>query len=204
MDFSRAITHLKAADACLAAAIERFGPCTLTPTHADRFTALAESILYQQLSGKAAGAIVRRFKALFGNAWPTPAALLATPEARLRGAGVSSNKARSLKDLAQKTLDGTLDMPHMQSASDEEIIAHLTRVRGIGRWSVEMFLIFNLGRPDVFPTDDLGIQRGLQLLYGYKRLPAKRTMLRHAKPWAPYRSVASWYLWLIKDSDQNT
>jgi len=178
----------------------RIGPCTLTPTGEDPFKAFAESILYQQLSGKAAETIINRVKELYDHDWPSPEQLLATAADRLRAAGVSWNKIRALQDLATKTMDGTLDAAHLTSQTDDEIIRHATQVRGIGRWTVEMFLIFTLGRLDVFPVDDLGIQKGIQKLYGYRKLPAKRTMLRHAEKWKPYRTVASWYLWRVVDS----
>lgn len=196
----QATASLRLADPILGRAIARIGPCTLVPTDEDPFTAFAESILYQQLSGKAAETIIKRMKALFKNAWPSPKQLLATPDDRLRAAGVSRNKIRALQDLATKTTDGTLDFAHLERQTDDEIINHVTQVRGIGRWTAEMFLIFTLGRLDVFPVDDLGIQKGIQKLYGYQKLPAKRTMLRHAEKWKPYRTVASWYLWRVVDS----
>ncbi|OGF57208.1 MAG: hypothetical protein A2Z21_02075 [Candidatus Fraserbacteria bacterium RBG_16_55_9] len=200
-DVDQATESLRLADPILGRAIVRIGRCTLTPTGEDPFTAFAESILYQQLSGKAAETIIKRLKALFDHDWPSPEQLLATPEDRLRAAGVSWNKIRALKDLATKTTDGTLDFAHLANQTDAEIISHATQVRGIGRWTAEMFLIFTLGRPDVFPVDDLGIQKGIQKLYGYRKLPAKRTMLRHAGKWRPFRTVASWYLWRVVSSD---
>ena len=196
----QATARLRLADPILGRAIARIGPCTLTPTGEDPFTAFAESIMYQQLSGKAAETIIKRLKALFDDAWPSPGQLLATPEDRLRAAGVSRNKVRALQDLATKTTDGTLDFAHLASQTDDEIISHVTQVRGIGRWTTEMFLIFTLGRPDVFPVDDLGIQKGIQKLYGYRKSPAKRTMLRHSEKWKPYRTVATWYVWRVVDS----
>ena len=197
----RAAARLRLADPILGRAIERIGPYTLTPTGEDPFTAFAESILYQQLSGKAAETIIKRLKAFFSNAWPSPEQLLKVPDDKLRAVGVSRNKIRALQDLARKATDGTLDLAHLEGQTDEEIISHMTQVRGIGRWTAEMFLIFTLGRRDVFPADDLGIQKGIQKLYGYQKLPARRTMLRHAEKWRPYRTVASWYLWRVVNSE---
>ncbi len=157
-------------------------------------------ITYQQLSGKAAATIHGRLLGLFSEG-VTPQHLLAIPESALRGAGLSHNKRLAVRDLASKTLDGYVpDFTAMDALTDEEIIKRLTVVRGIGRWSVEMLLMFTLGRPDVLPVDDLGIRKGFQLAYRMKRLPAAVTLLRAARVWQPFRSAASWYLWRALDT----
>ncbi len=199
MAHARALAHLKQADPKLAALIAAQGACTLKPNYADPFAALCEAILYQQLTGKAAATIIGRFKGLYGGKHPSPKRALGTPIEDLRGVGLSNAKARAVLDLAQKVHDGTLDFDALHDLDDAQVIKQLVQVRGVGPWTAEMFLIFNLGRPDVFPLGDYGIQKGVQQLYGYKKLPAARTMLRHAKPWQPYRSVATWYLWRLVD-----
>lgn len=178
--------------------IDRVGPFltdwrfTGTP-----YEALFRSIVYQQLSGKAAGTILGRVLALFGDGrYPGPARVLAMPEERMRAAGLSRNKTAAIRDLAARTLDGTVpDRRTASRMSDEALIEHLSAVRGVGRWTAEMLLMFCLGRPDVLPVSDLGIRKGFQLTFGMKRLPAPVTMLRRGARWAPYRTVASWYLW---------
>jgi len=197
-DPGQACSHLATADPVLAQVIERTGPCALRPPWGrSLFDALLRSIVYQQLSGKAADTILSRVVALYAPApTPDPAALLATDEAVLRGAGLSRNKTAALKDLARHALDGTIpSLVKARALSDEELVERLTVVRGIGRWTVEMLLIFRLGRPDVLPVDDLGVRKGFQRAYGMRRLPAAVTLTRRAERWRPYRSVASWYLW---------
>jgi 3-methyladenine DNA glycosylase/8-oxoguanine DNA glycosylase len=161
------------------------------------FDALLRSIVYQQLSGKAAATILSRVVALYAPASaPDPAAVLATDDAVLRSAGLSRNKGAALKDLARHALDGTIpSLAEARALADDELVDRLTVVRGIGRWTVEMLLIFRLGRPDVLPVDDLGVRKGFQRAYGMRRLPAAVTLTRRAERWRPYRSVASWYLW---------
>lgn len=194
----QACAHLAAADPVLAEVIRRTGACVLRPPWGrSLFDALLRSIVYQQLSGKAAGTILSRVVALYAPApTPDPAALLATDDAVLRSAGLSRNKTAALKDLARHTLDGTVPtLAGARALSDGELVDRLTVVRGIGRWTVEMLLIFRLGRPDVLPVDDLGVRKGFQRAYGMRRLPAAVTLTRRAERWRPYRSVASWYLW---------
>lgn len=201
-DTRRAVRHLKHADARLAELMSRVGPCRLMLRPAPTpFEALLRAVTYQQLSGKAAASIYSRVLGLFPVAeGPTPERLLALPEAAVRGAGLSRNKLLAVRDLAAKVLDGSVpDFPLLEHMADDEIIARLTRVRGVGRWTVEMLLIFTLGRPDVLPLDDLGIRKGFQLAYGMQRLPAARTLQRAGRRWAPYCSVASWYLWRALD-----
>jgi 3-methyladenine DNA glycosylase/8-oxoguanine DNA glycosylase len=195
---ARATAHLAAADSALASVIARTGPCTLRPPWGRTiFDALLRSIVYQQLSGKAAGTILGRVVALYApSPTPDPAALLATDEALLRSAGLSRNKVLALKDLARHALLGTIPtLPEARALTDEELVQRLTPIRGVGRWTVEMLLIFRLGRPDVLPLDDLGVRKGFQRAYGMRRLPAALTIARRAERWRPYRSVASWYLW---------
>jgi DNA-3-methyladenine glycosylase II len=200
-----ALAHLGAADAKLAALIQRVGPFTMRlDTSASPFASLVESILYQQLHGKAAATIHRRVRDYFGGD-PTPEQLTAVPDEILRAAGVSGNKTRALKDLATRTLDGTVPShAAIRRLSDAEIVERLTQVRGVGPWTVEMLLIFRLGRPDVLPVTDYGVRKGFALTFlrvpktrplAAEDLPKPEVLLRRARKWAPYRSVASWYLW---------
>ncbi|HET6218135.1 MAG TPA: DNA-3-methyladenine glycosylase 2 family protein [Acidobacteriaceae bacterium] len=201
-----ALRQLAMADAKLGALIERVGPFALRvkSTHSP-FEALLEAILYQQLHANAARAILGRLLALFGDLHPQPEQLLAVPDEMLRAAGLSQGKLLSLRDLAAKTLDGTVpSLGVIRRLSDQEIIERLGRVRGIGTWTAEMLLIFRLGRPDVFPGTDYGIRKGYLLTFGRVKagkpitvdmLPKPEQMQRRAARWKPWRSVASWYLW---------
>ena len=208
-DPEEALGHLRAADKKLAGLIEQVGPFTMKlDQSASPFESLLESILYQQLHGKAAATIHGRVRALFGGD-PTPQLLLDTPDERLRACGVSGNKIKAFKDLAAKTLDGTVPShAAISKLSDAEIIERLTAVRGIGAWTVEMLLIFRLGRPDVFPVTDYGVRKGFALTFQKipktraltaANLPKADVMLKRAKKWSPYRSVASWYMWRACD-----
>lgn len=162
------------------------------------FLALVRAVLSQQLSTKAADTIEARVLALTGGPQGmTPAALLALDPAALRAAGVSRPKIAYLRDLASHVVDGRLDLHGLALKSDEEVVVAITAIKGFGRWSAEMFLMFCLHRPDVFPVGDLGIVKGVQRLTGMKSRPAPRTMLRAAEAWRPYRSIASWYLWRL-------
>lgn len=193
-----ACRHLVQADSDLGGLIERVGEFTMrpSPTHS-LFVSLVRSIVYQQLSGAAAATILSRVNQLFApRRFPTPDDLLEVSPERLRQAGLSAGKAAALRDLAAKTLDGTVpSLARVRRMSDEEIIEHLTAVRGIGRWTVEMLLLFKLGRPDVFPVGDLGVRKGFALTFRKRKLPEAPAMIRRAERWRPYRSVASWYLW---------
>jgi DNA-3-methyladenine glycosylase II len=196
MDYRRAVTHLKRADPRLAAVIERVGPCRFAArAEGTHFEAVARAIVFQQLSGKAAGTIHRRFHGLFGDRAPEPAELLGAPDEDLRAVGLSRQKIGYLRDLADRVGSGDVPLDHIETLDDEAAIAALTRVKGVGRWTAQMFLMFRLGRPDVLPELDLGVQKGIQLAYGKRALPAPKDVLRIGKPWAPWRSVASWYLW---------
>src|SRR5437764_1120397 len=165
------------------------------------FDALAESIAYQQLSGKAAATIWGRVRALYGKRkWLDPAAVLATPDEKLRAAGLSGSKTAALKDLAAKTLDGTVPgRRQLLQMTDEEIIERLTKVRGIGRWTVEMLLLFDLGRLDVWPVADYGVQKGFAKTFGRRKLPTPKQFQKIGEKWRPYRSVAAWYFWRALD-----
>jgi DNA-3-methyladenine glycosylase II len=193
---------LAKADPVLGQVIARVGPCTVAPrSHASPFHALVRSIVFQQLNGKAAGTIHGRVIAHFGDDQRlTPDALLQAPERALRAAGLSANKLLALRDLAAKALDGTVPtLEQAEQLSDDELIARLTAVRGIGEWTVHMLLIFYLGRLDVMPTGDFAIRKAFRQLYRKRREPSVETILRHAKLWQPYRSIASWYLWRSLD-----
>ncbi|GAC1605559.1 MAG: DNA-3-methyladenine glycosylase [Myxococcales bacterium] len=164
------------------------------------FEALATSIVYQQLTGKAAATILSRVVALFAPPFPRPADLLATPDEKLRAAGLSRGKAAALKDLAQKTLDGLVPgLPELAAMEEEAIVERLTAVRGIGRWTVEMLLMFRLGRPDVLPATDYGVRKGFARAFGLAELPSPGQLLAHGEKWRPWRTVASWYLWRVTE-----
>ena len=167
------------------------------------FDALAESIAYQQLSGKAAATIWGRVRALYGKRkYLDPKVVLETPDEKLRGAGLSRSKVAALKDLAAKTIDGTVPTARaLAKMSDEEIIEQLITVRGIGRWTVEMLLLFDLGRPDVWPIHDYGVRKGFAKTFGKRKLPTPKQLLKHGKKFAPHRSVAAWYFWRALDND---
>jgi len=190
--------HLAEGDARLAALIARAGPFTLRPEPTQSlFAALLESIVHQQLSGAAAGTILGRVRRIYHpRRFPGPRQILDTPAARLRAAGLSRAKTAALHDLAARTLDGTVPtMARVHRMEDEEIVERLTAVRGVGRWTAEMILIFRLGRPDVLPVADLGVRKGFARTFRTRGLPQPQAMLRRGERWRPYRSVASWYLW---------
>jgi len=193
-----ATAHLVAADPVLARVIAAAGPFTPRPLGGDPFRSLTRSIVFQQLSGKAAGTILTRFVALFGDGegfFPAPAAVLAKSAEELRAVGLSRQKIASVRSLAEHFLSGDLSGEHFDGWDDEEIIAHLTRVRGIGRWTAEMYLMFHLGRPDILPVNDVGLNRAIQQLYGLDSLPKPADVARAAEPWRPWATVACWYLW---------
>ena len=214
-DPEEALAHLRASDAKLGALIDRVGEFRFKlGSSGTPFTSLLESILYQQLNGKAAATINRRVLLIYGGqepADPHPQALLDTPDEILRAAGVSGNKIKALKDLAARALDGTVPTHKtILKMPDAEIIQRLTEVRGIGSWTAEMLLIFRLGRPDILPVTDYGVRKGFALTF--QRIPKSRAitaadlpkpeaMLKRAKRWAPFRSVASWYMWRACDLD---
>ena len=194
--YRSAIAHLKSVDPVLGAIIDRVGPCRLEPrrtgTHYD---ALVRSIVFQQLSGKAAGTIHRRFCEIYPGKRPRAEHVLTTKDDALRAAGLSRQKIGYLRDLSARVADRSLPLAHLGRLSDDAIIEHLVQVKGIGRWTVQMFLMFRLGRPDVLPELDLGVQTAIQRAYGLKQRPTPKDVLRIGEKWRPYASTASWYLW---------
>jgi methylated-DNA-[protein]-cysteine S-methyltransferase len=198
-DADTAIAHLRQRDAKMARLMDRVGPFRLQLKHTSNlFLALAEAIVYQQLTGKAAATIFARVRALFPRAHEgfTPEQILRVSDEKLRGAGLSQAKLLALKDLSRRARAG--EIPTLAAAtgmSDDELVERLIHVRGIGRWTVEMILIFRLGRPDILPVDDYGVRKGFALAYRKSELPKPLELATFGKRWAPYRSVASWYLW---------
>ena len=192
---------LVSADARLAEAIRVIGPCALKRGRGSPYESLLSAIAHQQVHGKAAAAILGRVKGLYPDGrYPTPQELLTTPDADLAGAGLSRSKQLAFKDVAARTLDGTvLERRAMIRLSDEMIIERLIAVRGVGRWTAEMLLMFTLNRPDVLPVDDFGIREGFRLLYGKRKQPKPRWLANYGQRWAPYRTTASWYLWRYVD-----
>jgi DNA-3-methyladenine glycosylase II len=188
-------------DPMLAAIVERVGPCDLRRGRPRRphFAEIARMIVYQQLAGRAAAAIHGRFVALFDAEGPTPEAVLAMPVDRLRGAGLSGSKAASIRDLADKVLGGEVKLDRLGRLPDDEIVRELTLVRGIGRWTAEMFLMFQLGRLDVWPVDDYGVRKGYAAIFGGEP-PTAKQLAALGDPFRPYRSVAAWYCWRAADT----
>src|SRR5271169_3960214 len=193
----KAVNHLKNSDPVLRAIIERVGPCRMEYGPAE-FSSLAEAIVYQQLNGKAAVTIFNRFAALAGEPL-TPENILKLSDEQLRSVGLSKQKSAYLKDLSHKTAEGLLDLARLPELSDDEVIEHLTHVKGIGVWTAHMFLMFTLKRPDVLPTGDYGIQAAIKKYYKKRKWPKPAVMEKIARPWIPYRSIASWYLWKSLD-----
>lgn len=195
----KARAHLSKADPVLARIIAEVGPLGIQPRR-ERFQALARSIIFQQLAGAAANAIYGRFVGLFRDVdFPSPEQVLAKTVAELRAVGLSEKKALYIKDLAAHIRDGKLDFHRFHRMADEEIIEHLTQVKGIGKWTAQMFLMFNLGRPDVMPADDLGVQNAVRRHYRMRQRPNRKRLLKHAERWRPYRTAAAWYLWRSLD-----
>ncbi len=199
--WSPALRHLHAADVKLRPLIKRYGAPTMAPSR-DPLYSLARAIVSQQLSVAAAATIFARFLALYpGGKFPKPPALLVTEAAALRGAGLSGAKAAALKDLARHVVEKKLVPARLGKATDAEVAALLLPVRGIGPWSVDMFLMFALARPDVLPVGDLGVRKGMQKHFGVRTLPDADRMVRLAAPWRPFRSVAAWYMWRTLEND---
>lgn len=189
----------------MAELIARSRRYNITPAISVRpFDALAESIAYQQLTGKAAATIFGRVRALYPKRkWLDPKQLLATPDETLRAAGLSRAKTAALKDLAAKTIDGTVPSGRaLLGMTDDEIITRLTTVRGIGRWTVEMLLLFDLGRPDVWPVDDYGVRKGFAKTFRRRELPTPKQLMKLGEKWRPYRSMAAWYFWRALDAPE--
>lgn len=194
-----AVRYLSKTDAVLAEVMRRTGPFTMQIRGLHKpFESLARNVIYQQLHGNAAAAIHARVVALFGKVKLHPADVLAASEESLRSAGLSGAKTAALKDLAAKTLDGTIPtLARLRRMEDEEIIERLTTVRGIGRWTVEMLLMFRLGRPDVLPVGDYAVRKGFARAYNLQEMPKPKELERRCEHWRPYRSVASWYMWRV-------
>lgn len=222
-DVAGALRHLRKADPVLAGVMRRSVRYNVVPDGTQSlFHALSESIVYQQLSGKAAATIFSRFVGLYSNGaapaglrqresgnrrrrFPKPEDVLATPHEVLRSAGLSNNKALALKDLAARTVDGTVPpLRSVKRMSDAELIERLTTVRGIGVWTVEMLLMFRLGRPDVLPVGDLGVRKGYMLAYGLEAMPKPKELLALGEVWRPFRSVGSWYMWRACELNSGT
>ncbi len=199
-DWATAVQHLHRVDARLRPIIAAHGLPDWKPTR-NPMAALGRAIVYQQLSGAAAGTIYKRFVALYDNKFPKPAQLLTTDEPTLRSCGLSGAKAAALKDLAAHVSNQRLQPAKLAHLSDADVLAALLPVRGIGPWSVDMFLMFALSRPDVLPVGDLGVRKGMQKLYRLRQLPTPATMIKRAKPWQPFRSLGSWYMWRVVDNE---
>ena len=193
------IESVASADPALAAVIDRSPVCSLkrsgTRAGLDNFGALCGSVLYQQLAGAAAATIHRRFLALFADAVPTPSHVLAVPTETYRGAGLSGAKTKAITSLAEAVLAGSVDLDNVHRHDDAEIIAQLSAVHGIGRWTAEMFLMFDLGRLDVWPTGDFGVRKGWMLAHDLGEMPTPKALEMFGEPFRPFRSVAAWYCW---------
>ena len=199
---TEALRFLRRSDPVMAQLIRQAGPYALNPERGvGPYEALVQAVAHQQLTGKAARTILGRFYALYGaDCCPEPARLVDTPDDALRGCGFSRAKAASLKDIAARTLDGTIPPRRaLVRMKNETIIERLVEARGVGRWTVEMFLMFTLGRPDVLPVDDFGIRLGYKIAYGKRTLPKPKSLAKFGERWAPYRTTASWYLWRAVD-----
>jgi DNA-3-methyladenine glycosylase II len=194
------IQHLRS-DPIMAQLIERCGSFELKPRRLSPFQSLTQAIIYQQLNGKAAGTILKRFEALYGDGrFPNPADVAQTPLEKLRSAGLSRGKATYIQGLAQHAVGGGLPtLKQCDSMTDAELLRTLTAINGVGRWTAEMLLIFNLGRPDVLPVHDLGVRRGYQIAYRKRQLPTPEQLDRYGVKWSPHRSAAAWYLWRAAD-----
>jgi len=193
----RAVNHLKKSDPVLRAIIERVGPCRME-YGVPEFSSVAEAIVYQQLNGKAAVTIFNRFAALAGDPL-TPEGILKLSDEQLRSVGLSKQKSAYLKDLSTKTAAGLLDFARLPELTDDEVIQHLTQVKGVGVWTAHMFLMFSLRRPNVLPTGDYGVQMAIKKHYKKRKLPKPKDMEKIARSWEPYRSVACWYMWRSLD-----
>src|SRR3984885_14007606 len=193
----KALNHLKKSDPVLRAIIERVGPCRME-FDLPEFSSLAEAIVYQQLNGRAAVVIFNRFAALAGEPL-TPEGILKLTDEQLRSVGLSKQKSSYLRDLAARTAAGVFDFSGLHKLTDEEVIQHLTQVKGVGVWTAHMFLMFSMQRPDVLPTGDYGVQVAMRKHYKKRKLPKPKDMEKIAKAWAPYRSVACWYMWRSLD-----
>ncbi|HYT60929.1 MAG TPA: DNA-3-methyladenine glycosylase [Haliangiales bacterium] len=200
----QAVEHLRTSDRVLARLIRQVGPCRLEPhRNASPFQTLVQSVAHQQLNGTAANTILKRVRALFPRRkFPLPEELVATPNERLRQAGLSRAKIAAVKDIAAKTIEGVVPVSRaIAQMSNEEIIERLTTIRGVGPWTVEMLLVFRLGRLDILPATDFGVRKGFALTYRLEKLPTPAELLAHGERWRPYRTIASWYLWRALDRE---
>ncbi len=196
------LKYLSKVDKTLARLIRKVGPCTIkAETRCSPYESLVRSVAYQQLNGTAAATILGRVKALFpGKRFPKPEDLIAMPDEKLRAAGLSFAKIRAVKDIAAKTLGGIVPTTkEIRKLSNEEILTRLTTIRGVGPWTVEMLLMFRLGREDVFPVTDYGVRKGYATTYKLKELPSPKELLAHGEKWRPYRTTAAWYMWRALD-----
>jgi DNA-3-methyladenine glycosylase II len=204
---AEAIAHLTGTDPVMRGVIAAVGPCRLLPAwHQSPFESLVRAVAHQQLQGKAAQAILGRFLALFApNPFPTPAEILVLDEAVLRSVGFSRSKILAIRDIAAKAATGIVPTrDEAEALGEDELIGRLMPIRGVGRWTVEMLLIFSLGRLDVFPADDFGVRKGLKIAFGLEAMPAKREMLAMTEHWRPWRSVGTWYLWRLVANEVRT
>ena len=207
-DIKKALRHLKK-DKLLGKAMvnlpkpdQKIGEDYFGEMNKDYFPALLRSIIYQQISGKAAKAVEGRFRAVFKDNKPTPKQVLKLDDRDFKSAGISPQKMKYIRDLSEKFINGAINPSYFQKMSDDDIRNHLISVKGVGHWTIDMFLIFTLKRSDVLPTGDLGIAKGFQKIFNLKKLPDARKMERLANSWRPYRSVASWYLWKVADKEK--
>lgn len=202
-DVQEADRAIASADRAMAGVIEQHGPCKMTIIPVESpFEALFKSIIYQQLSTQSATAIYNRVLHLFDTGIPSPEATLKLSDEALRGAGMSRQKIAYMRDLASKSVEGIVPgLAELDTLSDQEILERLTAVHGIGRWTVEMLLMFSMGRPDILPSTDLGIRKGFQEVYAHEALPKPRQIETYGERWRPYRTIASWYLWRVVDGD---
>jgi DNA-3-methyladenine glycosylase II len=200
-DYRSSVRYLKAADPVLAKVISAVGPCRIeVRAEGTHFQALTRSIVFQQLSGKAASTIHARFNALCPGGAASPEAVLAAGDTELRSAGLSRQKISYLRDLSRRVADGTLPLDHVHSLADDDLIAHLVQVKGIGRWTAQMFLMFRLGRRDVLPELDLGIQNAIRRAYRMRKRPTPKQVKKIGAKWTPHSTVACWYLWRSLDN----
>jgi 3-methyladenine DNA glycosylase/8-oxoguanine DNA glycosylase len=195
-NYRPSVRYLKRIDPVLARVIEIVGPCRIQlRTEGTHFQALARAIVFQQLSGKAAGTIMSRFNALYADNSPAPQAVLATSDEQMRAVGLSRQKIAYLRDLSLKVETGALPLDAVEHMADDDLIEHLVQVKGIGRWTAQMFLMFRLGRPDVLPELDLGVQNAIRRAYRMRKRPTPKQVKRIGAKWSPHSSVACWYLW---------
>ena len=198
---SLAVKHLKSVDPVLARLIDRFGRVRLQPRRLPPFQSLIHAIAHQQLTGKAAKTILTRFQALFGDGpFPAPEQILKVDLEQLRSAGFSRAKATFIHDVASRAANGLIpSVAHCENRSDEEIIEQLTEIKGVGRWTADMFLLFNLGRPDVLPIHDFGVRKGFQIAYKKRKLPKPEQLEKFGRKWQPYRTTATLYMYRAAD-----